>query len=124
MLSRANTLRIILRLLFTLLMSISTWQVLPLAADQATISTVAGTGQRGYSGDGGPASHAQINNPYGIAIGPHGALYVCDTDNHVVRRVSRDGTISTVAGNGKRGYSGDGQKATAASLNEPYECPL
>jgi streptogramin lyase len=121
MFSRANAFRIILRLLFTLLMSTSTWKVLPLAADQAMIRTVVGTGQRGYSGDGGPASHAQVNNPYGIAIGPDDALYICDTDNHAVRRVSRDGTISTVAGNGKRGYSGDGQKATAASLNEPYE---
>jgi len=94
---------------------------LTLAAEQTAISTVAGTGQRGYFGDGGPASRAQLNNPYGITIGPGGALYVCDMDNHVVRKVSRDGTISTIAGNGRRGYSGDGQKATEASLNEPYE---
>jgi len=108
-------------LLLTLLATTSTLRLLPLAAEQNSISTVAGTGQRGYSGDGGPASLAQINNPYGITIGPDGALYLCDTDNHVVRKVSRDGSIATVAGNGKLGYSGDGQKATEASLNEPYE---
>jgi hypothetical protein len=121
MLDRATPLRIILISLLTVLMSGSARQVLPLAAEQASVSTLVGTGQRGYSGDGGPASHAEINNPYGIAIGPDGALYFCDTDNHVVRRVSRDGTIATVAGNGKSGYSGDGQKATEASMNEPYE---
>jgi len=115
-----GTLRMILGLLI-LLAGTSGWSLLLPAAAQTKISTVAGTGQRGYSGDGGPASRAQINNPYGIAIGPDGALYICDTDNHVVRKVSRDGTITTVAGNGKRGYSGDGQKATEASLNEPYE---
>ena len=115
-----GTLRMILGLLI-LLAGTSGWSLLPPAAAQLKISTVAGTGQRGYSGDGGPASRAQINNPYGIAIGPDGALNICDTDNHVVRKVSRDGTITTVAGNGKRGYSGDGQKATEASLNEPYE---
>ena len=115
-----GTLRMILGLLI-LLAGTSGWSLLPPAAAQTKISTVAGTGQRGYSGDGGPASRAQINNPYGIAIGADGALYICDTDNHVVRKVSRDGTITTVAGNGKRGYSGDGQKATEASMNEPYE---
>ncbi|HEU0006972.1 MAG TPA: hypothetical protein VFS12_13375 [Terriglobia bacterium] len=114
----SHTFRTILVLL-TLLAT--TLRLLPLAAEQTSISTVAGTGQRGYSGDGGPASRALINNPYGIAIGPDGALYICDTDNHVVRKVSRNGTIATVAGNGKRGYSGDGQKATEALLNEPYE---
>ena len=115
-----GTLRMNLGLLI-LLAGTSGWSLLPPAAAQTKISTVAGTGQRGYSGDGGPASRAQINNPYGITIGADGALYICDTDNHVVRKVSRDGTITTVAGNGKRGYSGDGQKATEASLNEPYE---
>jgi DNA-binding beta-propeller fold protein YncE len=116
----SGNLRIVI-LLSTLLASVVSSRPLSLAADRTSISTVAGTGQRGYSGDGGQASQAQVDNPYGIAIGPGGALYVCDTDNHVVRKVSRDGTIATVAGNGKRGYSGDGQKATEASLNEPYE---
>lgn len=85
------------------------------------IRTFAGTGQKGYSGDGGAATQALINNPYGVAIGPDGALYICDMDNQVIRKVPGDGKISTVAGNGKKGYSGDGGKATEASLNEPYE---
>ena len=91
-------------------------EVKPLA-----ISTFAGTGIKGYSGDGGPAAQAQINNPFGLMRGPDGALYFCDTDNHVIRRVAADGTISTVAGNGTRGYSGDGGPALKAQLNEPYE---
>lgn len=86
---------------------------------KATI--VAGTGEKGYTGDGGLASKAQLNNPYGVVRGPDGALYVCDIDNHVVRRIDSDGYISTVAGNGSRGYSGDGGPATAATLNQPYE---
>lgn len=91
------------------------------AAPPKNITTFAGIGQPGFSGDGGPAANARINNPYGIARGPDGALYICDMDNHRIRKVSPDGTISTVAGNGDRGYSGDGGPATAARLNEPYE---
>ncbi|MDQ3814008.1 MAG: hypothetical protein M3347_08655, partial [Armatimonadota bacterium] len=63
------------------------------------IATFAGTGEKGYAGDGGPATQAQLNNPFSIVRGPNDALYICDTDNHVIRRVA-DGTISTVAGNG------------------------
>jgi len=85
------------------------------------ISTVAGTGRKGYSGDGRQAQQAQLNNPFGIVRGPDGALHICDTDNHVIRRVDASGVISTVAGNGQRGYSGDGGPAVRAQLNEPYE---
>ncbi|MEO6725123.1 MAG: hypothetical protein ABIU20_08015 [Blastocatellia bacterium] len=88
---------------------------------KARISTFAGTGQAGYSGDGGQAGKAQLDNPFGIARGPDAALYVCDTMNHVIRRIARDGVITTVAGSGKKGYSGDGGPATNAELNEPYE---
>lgn len=92
-----------------------------LSTSASEIRTFAGTGVKGFSGDGGPAEKAQLNNPFGVARGPDGALYICDTDNHRVRKVAPDGTISTVAGNGTRGWSGDGGPAIAASLNEPYE---
>lgn len=87
----------------------------------AEVHTIAGTGQKGFSGDGGPAAAAQINNPFGIARGPDGALYLCDTDNHRIRKLTPDGKIQTVAGTGERGWSGDGGPALSAKLNEPYE---
>ena len=91
------------------------------SARAATVSTFAGTGAKGFSGEGGPASAAQLNNPFAVARGPDGALYICDVDNHRIRRVTADGKISTYAGNGTRGYTGDGGPATEAALNEPYE---
>ncbi len=86
-----------------------------------SVSTIVGTGKKGYSGDGGPAKQAQLNNPYAVGRGPDGALFICDVDNQRIRRVTADGKISTYAGNGRRGYDGDGGSALAASLNEPYE---
>lgn len=85
------------------------------------IETFAGTRKAGYSGDGGAAKQAQLDQPFGIVRGKDGALYICDTNNHLIRRVDRKGIISTVAGTGKKGYSGDGGLATKAELNEPYE---
>jgi streptogramin lyase len=87
----------------------------------AEIRTFSGTGANGFSGDGGAADKAQLNNPFGIARGPDGALYVCDTDNHRIRKITADGKMSTVAGSGTRGWSGDGGPALKAALNEPYE---
>ena len=88
-------------------------------AANGTISTVAGSGTPGYMGDGGAAISAQINGPFGIALDSAGNLYIADTANNVVRKVSPDGTISTVAGTGAAGYSGDGGAARSAWLNGP-----
>ena len=85
------------------------------------VSTVAGTGKKEYSGDGGLAREAGAGEPYGLTIGPDGALYFCDIAFHVIRKVDREGRISTVAGSGKKGYAGDGGAATKALLAEPYE---
>lgn len=85
------------------------------------ISTFAGNGTAGYSGDGGPATKAQLNNPFGIVRGPDGAIYFCEYDGNVVRRVDAGGVITTVAGSGKKGYSGDAGPATEATFNQPHE---
>ncbi|HZT32261.1 MAG TPA: SMP-30/gluconolactonase/LRE family protein [Bryobacteraceae bacterium] len=86
------------------------------------IVTIAGTGVPGFSGDGGPATQAQVNNPYGITMGPDGSLYFCDIDNHRVRRLDlKTHILSTVAGSGQKGYAGMGGPALAAALEQPYE---
>ena len=84
-----------------------------------TIRTVAGTGLYGDSGDGGPATAAQIKDPLGVAVMPDGGFLIADGGAGRVRRVLPDGTITTVAGNGTRGYSGDGGPATAAEIFDP-----
>lgn len=83
------------------------------------ITTVAGNGNPGFSGDGGPATQARLYNPYAVALGPDGSLYIADSDNHRVRRVGPDGIITTVAGTGSAGFSGDDGPATAARLANP-----
>jgi trimeric autotransporter adhesin len=85
-----------------------------------TISTVAGNGTASYGGDNGPATSATLNNPSAVVEDSAGNLYVLDTGNNVVRMVNTTGTISTIAGNGSAGYSGDGGAATSATLNTPY----
>jgi sugar lactone lactonase YvrE len=89
-----------------------------LSAD-GTIVTVAGSGTAGFSGDGHPATSAQLNQPSGVALDSAGNLYIADTGNNRVRRVAKDGTISTIAGTAAAGYSGDGSLATTAKLNGP-----
>ena len=84
------------------------------------ISTVAGNGSGGYSGDGGPAVSASLYDPRGITVDPAGNLYIADTSNHRLRKVDTNGIISTVAGNGSYGCSGDGGPAVSAGLNSPY----
>ncbi|HEU0304014.1 MAG TPA: hypothetical protein VFR32_05480 [Gaiellaceae bacterium] len=80
---------------------------------------VAGTGERGYSGDGGPATAAQLDGVHGVAFMPDGGFVLADTGNHRIRRVWPDGTITTVAGTGVPGYAGDGGPALAAGLEAP-----
>ncbi len=79
-----------------------------------TITTIAGTGEKGFSGDGGPATEARIKFPWGIAVDADGSVYIADGSR--VRRIDTNGVITTVAGIGKRGYSGDGGPATKARL--------
>lgn len=88
------------------------------------IDTVAGNGVGGFSGDGGPATEAQINRPYGVVVDAGGSLYVADTVGHRVRKVDPSGTISTVAGTGNGGFSGDGGTATDAELSFPRAVAL
>jgi len=83
------------------------------------ISTIAGDGTAGYSGDGGSATRAELNSPFGIALDSVGNLYIADTGNHSIREVTVGGTISTIAGNGTPGYSGNGGQATEAQLHSP-----
>jgi streptogramin lyase len=85
------------------------------------INTFAGNGAQGFGGDGGPAVQAQIDNPFGVVRGPDGAIWFCEYTGQRIRRVAADGTISTVAGSGKKGYSGDGGPALLASFNLPHE---
>jgi sugar lactone lactonase YvrE len=85
-----------------------------------TLKRIAGTGEKGYTGDGGPARDAKFNGPKGIAYAPDGSLYISDTENHVIRRVSlQDGTIHTVAGTGARGDGPDGDPL-ACALARPH----
>ncbi|MCX8073131.1 MAG: hypothetical protein N3C12_11875 [Candidatus Binatia bacterium] len=87
--------------------------------DSLVIQTVAGTGERGFSGDGGPATAAKLNFPTDVACAKDGSLFVADTFNHRIRKISRDGTILTVVGDGRAFSNGDGGPATSASVNSP-----
>jgi hypothetical protein len=84
------------------------------------ISTVAGTGTAGNTGDGGQATAARLRTPYDVAFGPDGSMYIADRGNHKIRRVATNGVISTYAGTGTAGYNGDGIAATSARLSTPY----
>ncbi|HXB71804.1 MAG TPA: BACON domain-containing carbohydrate-binding protein [Candidatus Acidoferrales bacterium] len=84
------------------------------------IDTLAGNGTFGFSGDNGPATSAQLNTPYGVAVDSSGNLYTADFGNNRIRKVA-NGVISTVAGNGTPGFSGDNGPATTAQLNQPAD---
>jgi sugar lactone lactonase YvrE len=83
------------------------------------ITTVAGNGTNGYSGDGGAATNARFYNPSGVAVDAAGDLFIADTLNHRIRKVDINGIITTVAGSGVSGYAGDGGAATNAKLAQP-----
>ena len=84
------------------------------------IATVAGCGEAGYSGDGGPAVRARFNEPYGIAVDKAGSIYVADRHNHCVRRIDgSSGIVTTFAGNGASGFGGDDGPASRAAMVEP-----
>jgi trimeric autotransporter adhesin len=84
------------------------------------ISTIAGTGAAGFSGDGKAATVAELNLPTGVAVDKNGNVYITDQGNNRVRRITTEGMMSTIAGTGNAGYSGDNGAAFIAELNEPY----
>ncbi len=88
------------------------------------ITTFAGTGQSGYSGDGGPATQARFSQPFLCAPDVRGGLFVADALNHCIRYIDGKGICTTVVGTGQKGYTGDGGQAIKATLNEPYAIVL
>jgi len=86
-----------------------------------SIETIAGTGKQGFSGDGGPATKAELDNPFGIVRGPDGDFYYCEYTGQRIRRIGKDGTITTIAGTGQVGFTGDGGPALEATFNKPHE---
>ena len=97
--------------------------ILVSASQAAEVITIAGTGVAGFTGDGGPALKAELNNPFGMEIAPDGLLYFCDFSNHAIRRIDlKSKIISTLAGtSGKPGFAGDGGPAASAAFHEPHE---
>ena len=98
--------------------SLNQHRVYQVAAD-GRLTVISGTGTAGVSGDGGPAFSAQLTSPSDLALDPAGNLFIAETNSHRIRKVSAVGIISTVAGTGIAGFSGDGGPAIAAELNEP-----
>lgn len=84
-----------------------------------SIETIAGSGTAGFSGDGGPAVQGRLNNPAGVATDASGNVYIADQINNRIRKIDANGVISTIAGNGQTGFSGDGGPASQAVLNRP-----
>ena len=97
----------------------SNQRIRKVTAATGIITTVAGNGTAGYSGDGGPATSAELNFPAGVAVDSAGNLYIADYNNSVIRKVHTSGIMTTVAGNGTGGYSGDSGPATSAELYLP-----
>src|SRR4051812_17324452 len=100
--------------IFSLVLCISS------SAQTYYITTVAGNGGQGSAGDGGAATSANLNYPTGVSVDASGNLFISDKDNSRVRKVNSSGIISTYAGTGVSGFSGDGGAATAAMIYRPY----
>ena len=101
------------------ILAVSLFIIIISQAKGQTITTYAGNGTAGYSGDGGQATIAELNSPSGVAIDKAGNIYISDEFNNCVRKITPSGTITTIAGNGINGYAGDNGQATAANLNDP-----
>jgi hypothetical protein len=97
------------------------WSQVRRVSPNGTITRLAGTNRNGFNGDGGAATSAELNMPMGLAVQPDGGVLIADSNNHRIRRVSPSGTMTTVAGNGVEGFSGDGGSATAAKLDLPVD---
>jgi streptogramin lyase len=105
--------------------SVGQHRVLRLDPASRRLTSVAGNGTKGYSGDGGPAAKAQLNEPYEVRFDLAGNMYFVEMQNHIVRRVdARSGKISTVAGTGAPGFGGDGGPAAEAQLRQPHSIAL
>ena len=100
-------------------------RVLRVDLKSGTLTTVAGCGRKGYSGDGRSATEAELNEPYEVRFDKQGNMFFVEMQNHVIRRVdAKSGIISTIAGTGKAGYSGDGGPAREAQFNRPHSIAL
>src|SRR5262249_4668586 len=86
-----------------------------------TIRTIAGTGKPENNGDHGQGTAVNIGDPFGVGLSSDGSLYICEVRNHGLWKLDRKNELTVIAGNGTKGYSGDGGPATKAQLNEPYE---
>jgi spore coat protein CotH/sugar lactone lactonase YvrE len=105
--------------------TVGSHRVLRLDKGSGRLTPVAGNGRRGYSGDGGPATEAALNEPYEVRLDSKENLLIVEMQNHLVRRVDhRDGTISTVAGDGTAGFQGDGGPARGARFHDPHSLIL
>jgi len=90
-------------------------------AEEWIVETAAGTGKPGFAGDGGVATQAEVNNPFGVVRGPDGLIWFCEYGGQRVRRIRADSHVETIVGCGEKGYSGDGGDPLKATLNQPHE---
>jgi sugar lactone lactonase YvrE len=107
---------------FVIVLLLTTVFCAPVFGRELVVELVAGTGAAENNGDSGPAVSINVGEPFGVEVGPDGALYIAEVHNHRIRRLDlKSKTLTTVAGRGHRGHSGDGAPAVEAELNEPYE---